>query len=244
MKKIDYTQNNPYAYYQSQDPYAHYDAGSAYAESSGSGWEDASLMESGGQLQGLQSGRTSLAPVQPRRSTRPGGSWPCEQIAAQIENKTSLSILLGQYDEVCGRLMQAKKNENFFKGMSRIELGVVFMNVFLTAMAKNTGGQFFHGAMAVGGVISAIPHVGVSNQFSQIKQKCEEALRSRFGDGFLKQINKLSRDEKGFEKAIRLLQENSESTDFLEQKLNEFRERGYSSSRVAQLIMDVAEWDR
>jgi hypothetical protein len=73
------------------------------------------------------------------------------------------------------------------------------------SVAESAGGKIFPGALAAGGVLGLIPHVGVYNQFSRTREECEKSLTEQFGQTFVDKINKLGRDEKGLEEAIRLL---------------------------------------
>lgn len=142
------------------------------------------------------------------------------------------------------RLMQAKKNDRLFKGLASLELAALLMNVFLVMCVDSKSGRLRSAALVIGLMMIAIPHMGVALQFQRVKEKCEKALKSQFGDDFLMQVDALRRDEQGFQKAIQLLQEQGSPTDFLEQKLDEFRAHGYSSSRVTQMLMDFLRWDQ
>jgi hypothetical protein len=164
---------------------------------------------------------TSYTPVQPNRTTKPFGSWPCERLSAEIDNKTSLAILHGQYDEVCARLMQATKNHKLFKRWALTEGVLLVLNLLLLTIIQTRSGAVRSGVLASAALMSVCPHFGVARQFHRIQQRCESALRSRFGDSFLQEMEGLTRNEHGFRKLIELLGREGCSTDFLQQKLDE-----------------------
>lgn len=209
-------------------------------------WDYAALEEGRGghRLSALaeQVPPAAYVPVTPNRTTRLGGSWPCEQVAAAVENKASFAIAMDRYDEVCARMMQSQQNTKFISGVASAELAVVFMNVFLASSLQPLSIQerLPHGVAAVVGAASFFTHTGVFLQFERVKKACERALTTRFGEPFVKQLDALSRDEQGFEKAIELLREHGSSTNFLDEKLAEYRASGGPHrSWVAQMLMSL-----
>lgn len=219
--------------------------GDAAAESSRSGGGYADGLEQQGRW-GVRSlaqqvPSAAYATEEPSRVSDVLNFFPCKSVAAEVERKTSWAVLLQQYDEVCARLMQAKKGSKLYSRVANLELAVALMNVFLAFSldSTNASNRIRHGCLAIGLVGSGGVHRIVSQQFHRIKLRCETALRARFGDVFYNQIDGLVRDEDGFRRAIELLRAQGGDTGFLDQKLAELQARGDSSSWVARMLLNV-----
>ena len=175
--------------------------------------------------EGRLSRRTSSASINPNRTTLPCGSWPCERAAARIENEASSAILSNHHDEIYAKLMQASRHQKIYKVAAVMDGISVILSTLSMSTAEPAGWKLFPGALAAGGVLGIIPHVGVYKQFSRVREECEKSLVEQFGQTFLDKLKKLGGDEKGLEEAIRLFSEAGASTDFLAKKLVQARTR-------------------
>ena len=129
------------------------------------------------------------------------------------------------HDEIYAKLMQASRHQKIYKVAAVMDGISVILSTLSMSTAEPAGWKLFPGALAAGGVLGIIPHVGVYKQFSRVREECEKSLVEQFGQTFLDKLKKLGGDEKGLEEAIRLFSEAGASTDFLAKKLVQARTR-------------------
>jgi len=133
---------------------------------------------------------------------------PCEKKAAYIRNETIREMALDNTAMVCARYLQSRRGEK----NTSIEaiLHTVLASAFTAAMVWAVINRLYptiatSGSALLGDICNILPNLGNSLRYHRTKQGCDDFLRTKHGDEFMKRLNQIKYSQKGLSELRDLL---------------------------------------